>query len=60
MNTITDQMSTQNVFYDFLEKYATDDDLTKFEDIIDEYYNTPNMLEHMDMLIEQIMQRIKT
>jgi len=60
MNTITDQMSTQNVFYDFLEKYATDDDLTKFEDIIDEYYNTPNMLEHMDMLLEQIMQRIKT
>lgn len=53
--SVTGQMYTENKLYDFLMKYATNDEITEMH-----YYMDNDLIDQLDMLIEQIMQKIKT
>jgi hypothetical protein len=53
--SIVGQMYKENKLYDFLMKYATNDEITEMH-----YYMDNDLIDQLDMLIEQIMQKIKT
>jgi hypothetical protein len=53
--SIVGQMYTEKKLYDFLMKYATNDEITEMH-----YYMDNDIIDQLDMLIEQIMQKIKT
>jgi len=53
--SVIGQMYNEQKLYDFLMKYATNDEITEMH-----YYMDNDLIDQLDMLIEQIMYRNKT